>query len=418
MQLKTRYSITRKLSPSWILNFLVSLFIYFSSGLLSAQQDLDKLLNVLTSQGLENVKAITEGPQVFLAYENNRYRFEADALAFVLDAFEFPKGTQKATLLIQNRGIGIVKLSFLKTDFDAYKKGELSGEAFASLLNFSWDIEQVEQKFEKQPVSNSSFYKADFIVGVDLDYFIGDFTNSIRQKVNLQPSFSTILGKGTELLGIYNMPYFNEIDNDNFNHLRLARISQDLRFKDNQFLNLSVGYFTDSRFGFHAKYNKLLNQERLRLNIDFGLTRRGNFDENFQVQTNYVLLYPVIHGGLIYRWIKYNTDISFNYGIYHKQDLGYKLQYTRQMDLTYIGLFLTKTSFGETVGFHFQAPIGFKKHLKPNRLRVRSKEYFPFTYTYDKGTEIANEYYTGDNIISQLSEYYPSVLKSALKRIL
>jgi len=418
MQLKTRYLITSNLSPSWILNFFASLFIYFSSGLLSAQQDLDNLLNVLTSQGLENVKAITEGPQVFLAYENNRYRFEADALAFVLDAFEFPKGTQKATMLIQNRGIGIVKLSFLKTDFDAYKKGELSGEAFASLLNFSWDVEQVEQKLEKQPVSNSSFYKADFIVGVDLDYFIGDFTNSIRQKVNLQPAFSTVLGKGTELLGIYNMPYFNEIDEDNYNNLRLGRISQDLRLKDNQFLNFSVGYFSSERFGFHARYNKLLFEERLRLGMDFGLTRFGFLKDDFKVNTNYLILYPLMTGGLTYRWIKYNTDISFRYGIFSKQDLGYKFAYTRQMGLTYIGLFLNKTSFGETVGFHFQAPIGFKKHLKPNRLRVRTKENFPFVYTYDGGAEIANEYYTGDNVISQLSEYYPSVLKSALKRIL
>jgi hypothetical protein len=88
------------------------------------------------------------------------------------------------------------------------------------------------------------------------------------------------------------------------------------------------------------------------------------------------------------------------------------------MGLTYIGLFMNKTTFGETVGFQFQAPIGFKKHLKPKRVRVRTKEYFDFIYTYDDGPNIANDYYTGDNVISQLTEYYPSVLKSALKKIL
>ena len=374
----------------------------------------DQNTEALVNEGLENVKAFKENTHYFLAYENNRYRFEADALHFVLEQLQIDDATAQVTIMIQNRGIGIVKLSFSALVFSEFKKGLISGDQFINSINFSLDVDDLSQTFEEHTVTNSSFYKADVAVGVELDYFIGDFTNSIRQKVNVQPSFSTILGKGTELLGIYNMPYFNEIDDDNFNHLKIARLSQDLRLKDNQFLNLSVGYFSDNRFGIHGSYHKFINEERLRLNMDFGLTRRGNFDENFKVQTNYVLLYPVIQGGLTYRWIKYNTDISFNYGVYHKQDLGYKFKYTRQMGLTYIGLFMTKTSFGETVGFHFTAPIGFRKHLKPKRFRIRTREYFNFTYTYDKGTEISNEYFTGDNLLSQMSEYYPSVLKSSL----
>lgn len=398
--------------------YLKAILLIIFLGSFESIYSQDQNIKTLFDEGFENIKTFNDSGHYYLAYENNRYRFEADALYYVLSNIEISDNFLLATILIQNRGIGIVKLSFSTSVFNDYKDGVISGEDFIDNVSFSLGVDKLNQDFNDVTPANPSFYKADISAGIELDYFIGDYTNSIRQKVNLQPTFSTILGKGTELLGMYNMPYFNEIDDDNFNNLKLARLSQDIRMKDNQFLNLSVGYFTDSRFGIHATYNKFINEERLKLNLDFGLTRRGNFNEDFTVQTNYVLLYPVMHGGLTYRWIKYNTDISFNYGVYHKQDLGYKLKYTRQMGLRYIGLFLTKTTFGETVGFHFQAPIGFKKHLKPKRFRIRTREYFNFVYTYDKGTEIANEYFTGDNLLTQMTEYYPSVLKSSLKKML
>jgi len=393
-----------------VINYLVSLILL---GAISVNAQ-DKNTEILVLEGLENVKSFEHNGDYYLAYENNRYRFEVDALDYVLSNISINNNINNVSILIQNRGIGIVQVVFNNKDFKGYKEGIISYKDFIESILFSLSVDNLNQKFKEIPTINSSFYKVDIPVGVELDYFIGDFTNSIRQKVNLQPSFSTVLGAGTEIYGVYNMPYFNEMDDDNFNHIKIARLSQDIRFKNNQFLNLSLGYFSDSRFGIHAKYHRFIKEERLRLNIDFGLTRKGNFNEEFKVETNYLLLYPVMLTGLTYRWIKYNTDISFNYGVYHKQDLGYKLNYTRQMGLTYIGLFMSKTSFGETVGFHFQAPIGFKKHLKPKRLRIRSREYFNLEYVYDRGDEIAREYNTGNNLLSQMSEYYPSVLKSSL----
>jgi hypothetical protein len=151
--------------------------------------------------------------------------------------------------------------------------------------------------------------------------------------------------------------------------------------------------------------------------MELGLTRKGYLDENFKVNTDYLVLNNTIKGGLTYRWIKYNTDLSFEYGIFYRQDLGYKISYQRQMGERYIGLFMKKTSFGDLVGFNFRVPIGERKHLKPNRIRFRSKEYFELDYNYS-GADVAEVFSIGDNVISQLTEYYPSVLKSALKKIL
>ena len=393
------------------------IIVFFFIVIKATAQDKDVNLNLLFDNGFENLKSININTHYYLTYENNRYRFEGVALSKVLSSLQLKTTDEQVSILIQNKGIGISALHFSASNFAAFKLGDLSAEEFIESVIFTFDVDALTLIFEQLESYNPSFLKADFSVGIGLDYSLGDFTNSIRQKVNVQPQFSTIFGPGTAIIAQYNMPYFNEIDANNFNNLQLALLSQDMRFKKNQFLNLSLGYFTENQFGIYFAYNKFLYGERLRLNMDLGLTRRGYLDENFKVKTTYLQLNNTIKGGITYRWIKYNTDLAVQYGIYYPQDLGYKISYQRQMGERYIGLFMKKTTFGDMVGFNFRVPLGERKHLKPNRIRVRSKEYFDLEYNYS-GADVAEVFFTGDNLLTQMTEYYPSVLKSSLKKML
>jgi len=372
-----------------------------------------KTAQKLVEDGFENVKVFSQIKHLYVSYENNRYRFEAVALSKVLELIELDDQTTNLTILIQNKGIGITAIRLEKLDLESFKSGMLSIQDLVESMTFTLSVDALNRQFEDIEVFNPSYLKVDISAGVTLDYFLGDFTNSIRQKVNVQPEFNTTLGQGIQLTARYNMPYFNEIDDDNFNNMNLVALSNDFRLRNNQFLNISMGYFTQQQFGFHSTYNRFLYEERLKLSVEMGLTRRGYLDEKFKPNTSYLVINNTLMGGLTYRWIKYNTDIALKYGTFYKQDLGYQVSYTRQMGERYIGLFMKKTTFGDLVGFNFRVPIGERKHLKPNRFRVRSKEFFELEYNYS-GKDVAESYSTGQNILSQMSEYYPSVLKSGL----
>ena len=116
---------------------------------------------------------------------------------------------------------------------------------FAEKAKFSFNVDDLITKFDEREKINSSYFKVETIVGLDLEYALGNFDNAVRQKINFQPEIISVLGKGAVISGRYNFPTFNEIDNQP-SYLQLARITQDIRWKDNVFLNLNFGFLKES----------------------------------------------------------------------------------------------------------------------------------------------------------------------------
>ena len=382
--------------------------LVLSTSLLWGQNNIERL----EADGLENLVEFTEGNTYYLTYENNRYRFEGDALVVVLETLELPETIQKVSILIQNRGLPMSAVHFDGLLWQEYKTAKIPAATFAERADFTFEVDRLARKFEEKERTNESFKKVDAVVGLSLNYTLGNFDNSIRQKINIQPELQTVFGPGVMLSGRYNIPTFNEIDNTD-PYMVLARLTQDFRFKNNNFLSVNAGYFTNDRFGVYSRLDRFIDGERLRVRMDFGVTRMGYLDKDFVIQNNNTNIYNM-SGGIIYRWNKYDTDISFRYGTFLATDLGYKARMTRQFNEVYVSLFLNKTTFGRIVGFDFRVPIGPKKHLKPRRLRVRSREQFELIYNYVSDSNVAREFFTGSSVLHQIREYYPEVLRKAV----
>lgn len=378
---------------------------------LSAQNN----LRILEEIGFENLAEIQDGDHYYLSYENNRYRYEGDALIAVLEALELSVQTVKVSVLILNRGIGMTSVFFDALDLKELKRGELSADLFAEKSTFSFSVDALTAKFETLEKTNSSYLKVETIVGLNLDYALGNFDNSIRQKLNFQPELLSVIGKGAVVSGRYNFPTFNEIDQD-VQRLQMARLTQDIRWKDNVFLNLNFGFFSANRYGFSSRIDRYLGSERLKIRFDFGITRGLSLDENFQIKIQNNINTFNMAAGVNYRWNKYNTDISFRYGSYLLGDTGYKASLKRQFDEVFIGLFVNKTNYGQIAGFDFQIPLSFKRHMKNNGFRVRTKDFFYLDYNYRYDSALAAEYFQGSSVLSQIREYYPNVLREKVKR--
>lgn len=389
----------------------VLLIAFFGLIKLSAQRNIE----ILEEIGFENLAEITEADHYYLCYENNRYRYEGDALIALLTVIELPEKINKVSLLIYNRGLGITMVAFSPNDLKALRKGNISSEIFTQKAHFSFNVDKLVDKFESLKKTNSSYLKPEIIFGLNLDYALGNFDNSIRQKINIQPELFAVLGKGATISGRYTIPTFNEIDQEK-DYLQIARITQDIRWKDDVFLNLNFGFFTRKRYGFSSRIDRYLGSEKLKLRFDFGITRSIHLDNNLDLVIRNNINTFNMAGGVTYRWNKYDTDFSLRYGSYLLGDTGFKASLKRQFDEIFVGLFINKTSFGQIAGFNFQIPLSFKRHMKNNGFRVRSKDFFALSYNYRYDSDLASEYFTGSSVLNQIREYYPEVLRKKIRK--
>ena len=372
-------------------------------------------ITILSDMGLENLAEIHELDHYYLSYENNRYRYEGDALIAVIEALIIPKEVKKVTLLIQNRGIGISSIEFALENLTALKAGIVSSKVFTNKAKFNFNVDDLIAKFDFHKKTNSSYYKLEIITGLDVEYELGNFDNGIRQKLNFQPEIYSVLGKGAVISGRYNFPTFNEIDNET-PFLQLARITQDIRWKDNVFLNLNFGFSTLNRYGLNTRLDRYLGSEKLRLRFDFGMTKELRLDEKVNLVIKNNINTFNMSGGIIYRLNRFDTDFSFRYGSFLVGDTGFKSSLRRQFDEFFIGFFLNSTSFGRVAGFDFRVPLSPKRHMKNKGLRIRTKDYFSLDYNYRYDSDIALESFNGSSVLDQIEEYFPAVLKRKLEK--
>ena len=89
-----------------VIRFIGFLFLMFTTSFV-AQEELAKKM---VSLGYENVRVFTKNDELYVGYENNRYRFEGDALEEVLKTLSESNLVikQPTHLLIYNTGLPVV----------------------------------------------------------------------------------------------------------------------------------------------------------------------------------------------------------------------------------------------------------------------------------------------------------------------
>ena len=396
---------------------ILFIFALLTGFLVSSQEN--NLIKTLHEDGFENLQSFTAAETIYLSYENNRYRFQGRGLAEVLKiASKEVSGLVKdLVVLIKYKDIPV---TVVKTDLETLKKyisGTVSYEAWASQASFSLSTDKVYSKFEGQETVNSSFYKADIPVGVNLDYALGDFTDGVKIDLNLTPELRTVLGKGLTASFEYHTRVANDLNDFNYSSPNVLKASQDIRLSNNKFLSFNFGYFSSQRFGLNVRYLNYVLEERLAFHMNYGLTQFAYLNEDLELKYN-TYERQIYSAGLTYRLNKFDTDISAEYGKYLEFDIGYKVSVQRQFNEVFIGFFFTKTNSGENLGFNFQVPFFGNKYLKPNRVRVRPGDQFILDYNYSGSNDVGSTYNTGENFQNNLKEFYPQVLKKSLKKIL
>ena len=373
----------------------------------------DSLAKNLTDEGFENVRVFNDNKELYVGYENNRYRFEGDALFKVIKLIGDCGYLANTHILIYNSGLPVVYFNIPLEVLEEITKEKPTKEIINNIYG-SLKVDFLETKYRKHNPSNSSFFKFDFQLGFHLDYQLGNFDNGVKEKLYARPNLQTVLGHGTQLNISHQMVVINDFNNQNYSRPYMAVLSQDYKLPYNGFINASIGYFQFNRFGYNIKFNKLLNEEMFNVELNYGMSRYSYLDDNVVpiFRPNQQTFY---NGSINYRWRKHDIDFKLIYGTFMQNDLGYHFSISRQFEDKFIHLFYKKTNLGDVGGFGFIATLPQKKYLKPGKIRARLNDDFRLNYNYF-GNSIARSYYTGPSLFNDIKEYYPGVLKKALNK--
>jgi hypothetical protein len=346
-----------------------------------------------------------------------------EALAKVLEILEDElaedsiKQNLEIHILILHKGVDLVAIHTDENNFRAYHNKVINQADFIQNLKIDFDLKSVREKLEFKKRKNSSFLKTDIVTGLTVDYIIGNFDNPIRTKFNLQPEVSTVLAKGLTFSTMFNVPLFkNDYDFNSQSNIILSRLSQDYKIIDGLYANTSVGFFTYNRFGISNQiYYHPFKNDIIRLSAGHTITETGYWGTNYKPYFLNVDRYSTYFGGVQYRWRKANMDLDLRYGKYFFFDNSLNVKVIRQYDEKFISFFLNHSINGTLLGFDLQVPIGFRKHLKPTVVRPRFREFFYIPYYYlPKAAGIS--FYSGENLLLNMKEFYPSNLKMELER--
>jgi len=371
-------------------------------------------LKVLQEHGFENLQELYSEDQYTLFYEDNLFRFPADGLFEVLRIIRPIENVKNTKIVLLSKGIPIVEMVFSTNDFVNYKKGSLALEEL--IVNSS--LQFTNEKIESEKSKNPSYFKTDFNLRFTLDYTLGNFDNPIRQRVNFQPMIDIDLSQGVNLQGYYNYPEFNDLGYSE-PQVGLLRLSNDFKISKSSYLNTNFGFFTLNRIGITTNYLRFLYEDKLRLNIHSGITRFGRLNKDF------ILFYDLntdlkfdFYSELTYRVNKYDMDLTFRYGSYIFGDIGYTAQVRRFSGQRFISLFYKKSNYGTMVGFDFSLPIPIRRYNRklPVRAKLFDKFYLPYNYRSD--SEVGLLYYQGENIVNNMTDFFPEIIRKGLLKAL
>jgi len=403
------------------------LYALMSLGFYTAQAQQSSLLQSLADQGFENVASVQKGADLYITYENNLYRFEAKGLANIIAQLkEYDLSPyERVNFLLRSQDIPMAMASLSVSDLIAYESGLIDRYTLVSTMQFSIEIEKVEGYFKVAERENLSFYKIDVPVGVRLDYLLGDFRDGFQSRTYVNSRVLSTFGRGTE----FEFDFLNIVQNDipgrAISSPVTMKVTQSARFGQNTFLSASLGYLPQGKFGMYARFRNYLAQERFYLEMMYGVNRTGYLDQNWVIENNRNsdAFWQAIFN---YRWNKYDTDINLAYGTFAAADLGYKFQVQRQFNEVYFSLFYSRTDLASAgsfnseepaiIGFSLTVPFGQSKFMKPGRIRARTEDQFYLLYRYSGFSFSGIDILYGNDIFSDIREFYPEVLRKGLMK--
>jgi hypothetical protein len=358
----------------------------------------DSLVRALVSEGFENVGIYSAKKDVFLFFENRRYRWEVDGLAKILDkaTAAFNDSTVIHLVPLHHK----VPVTVVTTVVSAYKarqkefsRSNFTNNPIHAVLNTD-SVYSIQKKVQLQ---NSTFGKIDllFLPGLRLQY--GNFDQPIEWMVSISPILQASLWRGSLLSAQVFIPLHNELQYQYESKPRIetATINQLFRLPKNVFIYSSAGIFAFTnhiglniylqRIGATCDIRKYFCNGRVGAGVTAGYTGLVNLSNGYfnydpeQTRMNFAFFGE-------YREPKFDFTTRLSAGKFLYNDYAVKLEISRQFHEMNLSFYVIKSELkspgenGTVGGISISIPIAPKKTTKPAPFRVNLAKYFNFEY--------------------------------------
>lgn len=276
-----------------------------------------------------------------------------------------------------------------------------------------WFVSELNdpQKWSSK-VRTGKTHRLDFSILPTFSAQFGNFLQPVESKTAILLQTHILLAKGLQFQGSLAFPFQNSLDRQP-NELRFGPsfFSYFNRIGIKNFVMVSTGYFFTDQYGINFQYRNWSPTRLLNWGFEFSKTGQYFFYQDGQYHGK--LDQSVGLGYLSFRIPKQNVTLQVIGGQFMYNDLGIRTEFIRQFTRVDVGLWISSTQNGSTLGFNFAIPLFPSSIKKPYILlgkgklapRLRMSEEFRWEYTYSRGVQIAERYRLAPRLDERLRMY-------------
>ncbi len=375
----------------------------------------EKIIDLLTQKGFENVSVRIDSAKLLILLENRVYRYNVEALRNVMNILSEFSQLKMIELIVMQNKVPLISFKYNNEDYQKYKKGIINKKQLEDRMIVSYNVDK-EFLNEKFLFENESDYKFDLVLNPGFRGQFGDYSNPVRAQINFVPEVNTTFWKGMNIVTQILIPIYNEFPGEG-DYIRpgIISLNQNFRLPENYFFSSSAGYFTENRYGFDISIKKIFYNGNLITGVNTGYTGYMSF-MNKKIFYSDLYLWT-FNMNVEYRINKYDLTIGMTAGKFLYGDKSIRFDVNRQFGEVEIGFFVVRSNNKQSNGgFNFSIPLFPSLYSNPSLIRIRTAETFRWEYRV-KGeipAMIGVTYNTGNSFFRTLKKYNPSFL---LKRV-
>jgi len=258
-------------------------------------------------------------------------------------------------------------------------------------------------------------YKADFWIQPYFAANFGNFNRPIQSNTSLGLQTQILIIPGLSISTGVIFPLVSQLDNrPNIIHLAATFLNQFYAV-GNHFFSASAGTFYTDRYGLDLQYRYANLVKPWSFGVEAGLTGTYYYPKGgiYYSAMNELLLLA----DASYRFTETNLTVKLQAGQFLWSDRGARIDLIRQFTNVELGLYISKTINGSTLGFNFAVPIPPGKIFQGKNARLRTTDEFRWEYTYTRGYKIAERNRTGYQLDQKLRQYHQNYLNAQFRQL-
>ena len=297
----------------------------------------------------------------------------------------------------------------------------ISNDSLALVERSQWDVSydlgNGWKQVKKRKRKNSSLGKVDIVVYPELYFKNLVITQIYQVLVNMSPAVEVSLWRGMKFAAQMVIPIYNDGYPFLYDkvHPQFITLSQSVRLPYNIWGTLSVGHFSNNRFGLDWRMRHPFRDERFAVEGRLGYTAMAYWDGfTCHYGTKRRMTWSV--GGSFY-WPRYNVETTLRVSQFLLGEKGARVDIIRHFRYASIGFYAMKAEGAKSNGgFRFQIALPPYKYKRKGYMpRITPSKNFGLAYNAGNEQYYYKEYKTmpGDNIM-QSNSFNPYFIKSEM----